>query len=302
MPIDVIDVADLIRRRKRALAMHAVPLAREYGQEIVSGLRRPTPRSIQRHGTRLGREFFFLTSFMAERMRQEVLAELAGRDYLFTIQTQSLFDGSTGRFPHFVYSHMTALTKRASGGYGYRENNYSRQHLQMEHRLYHNSEMVFTMSTIMAESLIKDYDLPPEKVACVYSGANASYDAHGPARPRSSKEILFVGVDWEIKGGPTLVAAFQKVLEAVPDASLKIIGCSPSIKAPRCQVLGRRPLEELPRQYQTASVFCLPSKVEAAGPCVDRSGRPRPSRRCDDGRRNNRSSVERRNRFARTAR
>ena len=79
------------------------------------------------------------------------------------------------------------------------------------------------------------------------------------------KEILFVGTEWERKGGPQLVAAFQKVFQRHPDARLKIVGCSPPLNVPGCEVVGRRPLAEVAQAYSTASVFCLPTRQEPFG-------------------------------------
>lgn len=82
----------------------------------------------------------------------------------------------------------------------------------------------------------------------------------------SRKNILFAGIDWHRKGGPTLLAAFDRVLKRHPDATLTIVGAAPDIgNMPRCKVVGRVPLDEMPRHFAEASVFCLPTQLEPFG-------------------------------------
>ena len=82
----------------------------------------------------------------------------------------------------------------------------------------------------------------------------------------SSKNILFVGVEWERKGGPVLLKVFKKVLDVHPDASLTIVGCSPeNIKLPNCKIVGKIPVESVSKYYNLASIFCLPTLREPFG-------------------------------------
>ncbi len=80
-----------------------------------------------------------------------------------------------------------------------------------------------------------------------------------------NKIILFVGIDWERKGGPDLFEAFKEIVKKHPDAKLVIIGASPKIKNANCQVLGKIPLEKVPGYYKNAAVFCMPTKREPFG-------------------------------------
>ena len=62
-----------------------------------------------------------------------------------------------------------------------------------------------------------------------------------------------------------LVEAHKKVLKMHPDAQLTIVGCSPKIDVPNCIVVGKVPLREVNKYYESASIFCLPSKSEPFG-------------------------------------
>jgi glycosyltransferase involved in cell wall biosynthesis len=88
-------------------------------------------------------------------------------------------------------------------------------------------------------------------------------DEFNPAYDR--KNILFVGVDWERKGGPELVEAFRAVRDRFPDARLTIVGCSPRIDMPGCEVAGKVPLADVHQYFEQASIFCLPTRLEPFG-------------------------------------
>ena len=74
--------------------------------------------------------------------------------------------------------------------------------------------------------LIKRYAVEPDKIACVYAGANvpAAADFQLENNGYANKHILFIGNDWIRKGGPVLATAFEDVLRRHPDAHLTIAG------------------------------------------------------------------------------
>ena len=126
--------------------------------------------------------------------------------------------------------------------------------------------MIFTRSTNISRSLIDLYDVPSQKVACVYVGINvAPFSGKLFNNGYRNKNILFVGVDWPRKGGPDLVEAFKIVLRTHSDARLTIVGCSPDIDLPNCDVIGKVPVNEMSNYYERASVFCMPTYLEPFG-------------------------------------
>jgi glycosyltransferase involved in cell wall biosynthesis len=80
-----------------------------------------------------------------------------------------------------------------------------------------------------------------------------------------NQRILFVGVDWERKGGPELAAAFKIVQQRHPNARLTIVGCSPQLELRNCEIVGRVPIEQMKNYYAQASVFCMPTRLEPFG-------------------------------------
>jgi glycosyltransferase involved in cell wall biosynthesis len=129
---------------------------------------------------------------------------------------------------------------------------------------------VFTRSHNVRDDLLNLYGMPADKVVCVYAGANvpATDLSHGDNDNYSNQRILFVGGDWERKGGPELARAFEQVLRVLPGAHLTIAGAKPSLTLPNCTVLGPVPLDELSAQFARAAVFCLPTRLEPFGIAV----------------------------------
>jgi glycosyltransferase involved in cell wall biosynthesis len=191
---------------------------------------------------------------------------LSRRRYRFTFQTQSLFDASQAGTPHFVYTDHTHLANLYYPSFD-ESNLYSRRWICLESSIYRNAALNFTMSSHVSRSLVEHYGCESGKIECVSIGSNvAGPEAHELSDARyASRRILFVGIDWERKGGPLLVKAFRKVLGLMPDARLTIVGCSPTIDVPNCEVLGRLPLDEVGAQYRRAAVFCMPTQNEPFG-------------------------------------
>jgi len=209
----------------------------------------------------------FRTPEMFSWIKRWAAAKVDPDDYAFSFQMQSLFDASVPGLPHFVYTDHTHLENLRFETF--READlYSPRWIDRERSVYRNARMVFTRSSNVSESLVSQYDCPPDRVRCVYAGSNAGVPEDVSTSPEryARKAILFAGIDWERKGGPSLLAAFAKVLERHPDASLTIVGCTPDTGSlPRCTVAGRVPLSEMPRYFAEASVFCLPTRVEPFG-------------------------------------
>jgi len=133
--------------------------------------------------------------------------------------------------------------------------------------MYQNARLNFTMSSHVSRSLVDQYGCPRTRVVCVYTGSNvAPAEAGNTDLDRFvQKNILFVGIDWERKGGPVLLEAFREVRRSHPTAKLTIVGCAPKIAMPGCRVVGRVQSVEVSKFYQTASVFCMPTTVEPFG-------------------------------------
>lgn len=206
------------------------------------------------------------TSFYLERLRRRLAERLLQRRYVFTLQTQSLFDASLPGTPHFVYTDHAELQCLRLPGFSPRDLFPSRW-IGLETSIYRNARTVFTMSDATRRCLVDDYGIPENRVAWVRAGPNSAPAGRAVSAPDryESQRILFVAGRWEAKGGPELAAAFERLLRSHPRAQLTIVGCTPMLSLPNCEVVGPIPVGQLGGYYDRASVFCLPTRREAYG-------------------------------------
>ena len=249
--IEVIDVwADLISPRDPASLLCCL---KDYLPEIVTGKKE-------------WRNCLSRTPYFFNRLKRRLAERVAGKGFAFSLQTQSMFDGSVPGTPHFVYTDHTHLANLQYPGFS-QSQLFSQAWIALEKTIYHNARFNFTMSSNIARSIREDYGCPAEKVLTIFGGSNsqAPDPALLPDRRYAARNILFVGVEWERKGGPQLVKAFETVVKKIPDAQLTIVGCAPKLNAPNCRVVGKVALSEVSKFYQEASVFCLPTRNEPFG-------------------------------------
>lgn len=250
--VDVLDVSTMVRKRPGLLLANSIATALLYGKDIAQ----------RRKKFRLA---FWRTPYIFRQIRKIVRERVARGEYAFSFQMQSLFDASTPGIPHFVYTdhtHLENLNYAAKG----RSSLYAPGWIELEKEIYRNAALTFVRSSNVRRSLVEEYGTPAEKAVLVYAGSNASVNSRKTANTDYAQPvILFVGLDWQRKGGPDLLEAFRIVHQACPDARLIILGAQPDVSLPNCEVVGKIPPEDLDRYYQQASVFCLPTHLEPFG-------------------------------------
>jgi len=226
-----------------------------------------TVETIFRHGSRIiGRRlppstFLSRSSIFIRFFRKWIERHVKPSEVAFTFQTQSLFNAGRAGVPHFEYTDHTYFANRR---YPRPKSALpsSRLWQQTENDLYRGAAVNFTTSEFAAHSLVEDYNIPPEQVACVFSGINLDFPATLDLSLRAGNKILFVGVDWERKGGPELIEAFQKIKREFPAAELHIVGCRPTLDLPGVFIHGRVPREQVEPHLRSCDIFCMPSRAE----------------------------------------
>jgi glycosyltransferase involved in cell wall biosynthesis len=252
LAVDVIDVRSWVRSRRSVVAANLAAVMREHG------LRMTLDR-------RLRWGLFWRTAYIFEAVRKAMRERVALGDYAFTIQTQSMFDASVPGVPHFVYTDHTARVSASLPGFTQRAP-WPAGWFEREGEIYHHARWVFTMSDHVAQSVIEDYGVDADRVRCVYAGSNADFpDAASLQNGYGSKQVLFVGLKWRLKGGPDLLAAFELLRQREPEARLAIVGCEPPVEAENVTVFGRVPLEAIAGHYAHSAVFCMPTQGDAFG-------------------------------------
>jgi glycosyltransferase involved in cell wall biosynthesis len=137
--------------------------------------------------------------------------------------------------------------------------------LALERQMYQGAHHVFVMGSPARVSVIDDYGVDPGHVTVVGGGPNFEQlpRATGPG-PEPS--ILFVGRDFERKGGNCLIKAFHQVRERLPNATLHVVGINRRVGVPGVVVHGKiQDRRQLAGLYRRARICCLPSLYEPYG-------------------------------------
>jgi len=250
--LEIIDIRSIIKSNPMMLVQNSMAMIVEYGLNIARGLTTT-------------REAFYTTNFLNKRISRMLNEKIKPEEFAFSFQIQSLFDASTGAVPHFVYTDHTHLARLTYPNFDQRKLR-GKKWIEMERGIYEHASVIFTRSQNITKSLNQQYDIPFQKL--LFAGVGSNVDTNGIQPDNDdyhNKKILFVGIDWERKDGPTLLKAFQKVLEKHPDAHLFIVGASIETTIPNCESVGKISVKEMGDFYRKASIFCLPTRMEPFG-------------------------------------
>lgn len=200
-------------------------------------------------------------------MKQVVTAvhQLQSREtFDFTFSIGSVLPVINVGRPTFIYSDLTILANLYyPGGRAWVDR--WRECLPYERRTLQEARLIFTMSDHVTRSLIEQYGVDPSRVLRVNGGCNVAPIRRADPARFEKKRIVFIGVDWERKGGPELLAAFRRVRRRHPEATLTILGCTPRVRDPGVRVIGFTPPDTVKEFLEQATVFCMPSKREPFG-------------------------------------
>jgi len=148
-----------------------------------------------------------------------------------------------------------------------------RRTIAWERRVQDRMDLIFTFSEWVRRSMIEDLGQDPAKVHAVYAGANLTrIPGDPPDRSQAPPRLLFVGKNFERKGGADLLAAFREVHARRPDAELWIVGPTELPETgPGVRHFGRISRsapggdQQIDRIYREATAFVMPSRFEPFG-------------------------------------
>jgi glycosyltransferase involved in cell wall biosynthesis len=185
------------------------------------------------------------------------------------LQNGALFaPGMPPEHAYVVYlDHTRALTERAPGlpwaGYE-KAPSWGPDWLAREGATYRGAAAVATFSRNAADSVVRDYGVDPHRVHVVGAGANV-FPAQW-SRQDDGRTIVFVGREFERKGGVVLAEAFALLRRERPQVRLLVAGPPQPIPLPDGAVhLGPVAYAELPALFARATVFALPALHEPFG-------------------------------------
>jgi glycosyltransferase involved in cell wall biosynthesis len=99
-----------------------------------------------------------------------------------------------------------------------------REHWDFEIAVAKGAARVLTQSEHTRRSYIANYGLAPDKVENVRIGFNATPPSNLPPKDYSRPEILFIGKEYERKGGDLLAPALARLRARFPEATLHVVG------------------------------------------------------------------------------
>jgi len=97
--------------------------------------------------------------------------------------------------------------------------------LDYERSVYESVDIIFTMSDYLRSTFIECFGVEDRRVSTIGAGINLeSLPNISTEKAYDNKKLLFVGADFERKGGLQLLQAFKVVRSAHPTAELYIVG------------------------------------------------------------------------------
>ncbi len=262
MKIESVQVFPIIRKNLLLLAWCALGVITHYGFISIFDFKEFKKKIIKT-------PFFF-------NLASKILKSRAGKisNLKAVLQTQGLFNASIEGVPLIIYTDNTILNPINDKLKSFKINN---DLVNLERLLYRSADKIAVSARHVKQSLLTDYSISPDHVDVVLIGPNTP-KFNNPAIERPARQqILFVGIDWERKGGPDLIEAFHRLVRSFPEARLVIAGCTPDVDHPNISVLGRVPPERITELMAESSIFCMPSLVEPSSVAVleaSRAGLP----------------------------
>ncbi len=179
----------------------------------------------------------------------------------FHTQTVSLFAPLAGR-PYVVSTDATPVQLDTMARWY--EHGTSRPPAEWLKRQWYRqvlgrAEAVVSWSEWAADSLVSDYGVPSERILVVHPGAPAAlFDIERGERKPGPVRILFVGGDFERKGGRHLLEAFAPLSDRAELVLMTEVDVEPpaGVRVER----GVRPgMERFRELWEEADLFCLPT-------------------------------------------
>lgn len=203
------------------------------------------------------------------RRTRELDRQLCKRrgEFDLILQVGGLFAPFNGEFPKPVVLFCDYTTKLAERNYqpwfGLNTAEAVRWY-ELETGLYRRCRIICTASENTRRSVIADYGVDQDRVRVIGEGVSEVH--HHPDKTYREKTVLMVGIDFERKGGDTLINAFRDVRRVIPDARLYLVGPNQGTVSDGVFWLGHiNDRKRLHQIFAEATVFAMPSICEPFG-------------------------------------
>lgn len=200
-------------------------------------------------------------------LAEQKIDELSGKPELIFQDGAMFMPGREPKVPFVSYHDGNVILSAQGGNFAhgahYKGGKLAKT-IAQEKVVYEKAALIFSMSDWLKKSFVHDFGIPEEKIITVYAGTNLKVEDFD--KNYDSKTILFVGKNFERKGGKALLEAFKIVRKEIKDAKLIIIGSNLDINEVGVEVKGLiTDKEELSKYFREAALFALPSLFEPFG-------------------------------------
>jgi glycosyltransferase involved in cell wall biosynthesis len=183
-------------------------------------------RNFRFNRTEWVRSFYLDTSYY-KALNSSIKVALSKHVPCTVIQIGSIYDASEACGVDACYSyHDGNVVQLINSGYlSARNCDKAKRVFEWERRVLSGHRKVFTMSEYLRRSFVEDYGLNPGSVINIGVGMNFSFPEN--LHEKVAEEIfdfLYIGIDFERKGGPLLVEAFDRLSRGRPNVRLNIVG------------------------------------------------------------------------------
>jgi glycosyltransferase involved in cell wall biosynthesis len=216
------------------------------------------------------RERAWVNTVRFERRGDAAEAELARHagEYDAILQVQAMFGLGSRPAPYAVYTdNVLALTRRHYPESSRLTESQARRFMEMEAEHCRGAAALFPWSEFVGRSMVEDYGCDPARVFVIPAAPKyAPLPLEG--RRWGSHAALFVGFDFERKGGLELLAAWPRVRRELPEARLRIVGPPKqrwSLPAGVEWIGSLDDGDRLARLYSESDVLAMPARYEAWG-------------------------------------
>ena len=230
-------------------------------------------RRLQRKADRFGWTERYLWSSFAYRGHSRRARKIAASNpgYNACLLIGTMFDPELDADTYcFLDATVEQVLRVNAWAFNHLPEHVARHCRKKQQEIFDRSAGIFTLSRWCAESVTNDYGIDPGKVVVCGAGPNLAQAPH-PHGPYDGQTILFVGRDFQRKGGVLLLEAFRRVRTQLPKAKLVIVGCNPPVDEAGVEVVGMirkddvSGYDRLLRHYSEASVFVMLSDFEPFG-------------------------------------
>jgi alpha-maltose-1-phosphate synthase len=201
-------------------------LHRAFGVEVSAALRYPLMALDFRRDRNLWRGKFNLDPRYYRLLTRAIARAIRPDDPGF-VQLGGHYDAAlacSGRVPCYSYHDGNVAQFMRSPNFPAVLKPDAQRAFLWEKEVYGRLTKIFCMNEFWRRSFVEDFGLPAEKVVNIGFGLNIKPPTSIAGKDHGREDVLFLGIDFERKGGPTLIRAFDRIAGKHPRAKLHLVG------------------------------------------------------------------------------